>query len=82
MIHVEPSTLIAKWRTQSSDYLRIAKAYNCRSNRDVREGYLKAALTLASCADELEAVMGQVGEGTAEAPGSSEPGTQAPDIRP
>lgn len=73
--------LIVKWRTQSADYLRIAKAYNCRSNRDVREGYLKAALTLASCANELEAALGEVREGADETPRPSEPGTASEDFR-
>ncbi len=78
------SDLITQWRTQAADYLRIAKAYNCRANAPIREGYVKAALTLLSCARELEASikegMGEVGERTDTPAGPSEPAAPPTDI--
>lgn len=47
--------LTAQWRAKADDYLRISKAYNCRSNEALHTAYIKQAAQLRMCADELDA---------------------------
>jgi hypothetical protein len=49
--------LLAKWRKQADDYMRIHKSMRCGCASTQREGYLKAALQLRECATELEAAL-------------------------
>jgi hypothetical protein len=52
--------LPAAWRSKADDYLRTAKAYQCRSHSETRGGLVKGAAVLKSCARELEELLAEV----------------------
>lgn len=56
-----PTELPAQWRAKADDYMRIAKAYQCRANQAIKTGYIKQALQLRSCAEELERAQNEAG---------------------
>ena len=70
-----PTNLPTLWRTKADDYLRAAKGYQCRSNSEVRAGYVKGAAVLRMCADQLDAAYASSTEAQATPPESSAPST-------
>ena len=58
--------LCQQWRAKADDYLRIAKAYQCRSHAETRAGYVKQSAQLRMCADELEKALAQAGDAQAK----------------
>lgn len=50
------SDLVATWRSKADDYLRLHRTARCNCSSADRETYLRVALQLKQCADQVEAL--------------------------
>ena len=59
--------------------MRIAKAYNCKSNEALRTAYIKQAAQLRICANDIEAAVAEAARQPREAKGPQSSGEGASD---
>lgn len=72
-------SLIEQWRVKSKQYLKLTKAYTCKSQEGIKHGLVKGSAILKMCADDVESALQNLSvEATKEVPATE--GTPVPDV--